>query len=200
MWKRFARIILHYRIIILLLIASITTFMAFRAKDVELDYNYVALLPEDDPYYIEFKKFKEKFGEDAYLSIIGIQDSGFFELKKFNDWKKLQDSIKTVNGVIDVLSVTNAIDVVKNKSEKKFEAQNIFPEKIKDQAELDSLAEKFRNRPFYDGLIYNDTSKVVLMVITMDKKVIDSKAREKAIDFIEKYAFEFGKNHDLQIH
>ena len=200
MWKRFARIILHYRIIILLIIASITTFMAYRAKDVELDYNYVALLPEDDPYYIEFMKFKEKFGEDAYLSIIGIQDQNFFKLKKFNDWRSLQDSIKTINGVIEVLSVANAIDVVKNTEIKKFEAANIFPEKIKNQEELDSLAETFISRPFYDGLIYNDSSKVILMAITMDKEVIDSKAREKTIDFIEKYAFEFGEKHELHIH
>jgi predicted RND superfamily exporter protein len=200
MWKRFARIILHYRIIILLIIALFTTFMAYRAKDVELDYNYVALLPEDDPYYIEFEKFKKEFGEDAYLGIIGIQDSSFFELKKFTDWRNLQDSIKTINGVIEVLSVVNAIDVTKNTSTKKFEAVNIFPKKIQNQQQLDTLAEIFKSRPFYDGLIYNDSSSVLLMVITMDKKIIDSKAREKTIDFIEKYAFAFGEKHDLEIH
>ncbi len=200
MWKRFARIILHYRIVILLIIASFTTFMAYRAKDVELDYNYVALLPEDDPYYIEFEKFKKEFGEDAYLSIVGIQDSNFFELNKFKDWRNLQDSIKTVNGVIEVLSVVNAIDVTKNASTKKFEAVSIFPKKLQSQEQLDSLAETFKSRPFYNGLIYNDSSNVVLMVITMDKKVIDSKAREKTIDFIEEHAFEFGKKYDLKIH
>ncbi|NJO89478.1 MAG: hypothetical protein HC831_11395 [Chloroflexia bacterium] len=118
MWKRFARIILHYRIFILLIIGSFTAFMAYRAKDVELDYNYVALLPEDDPYYIEFEKFKKEFGEDAYLGIIGIQDSSFFKLKKFSDWKKLTGFDKTVNGVIEVLSVVNAIDVKKNTTTK----------------------------------------------------------------------------------
>ncbi len=174
--------------------------MAYRAQDVELDYNYISLLPDDDPYYIEFKKFKEKFGEDAYLGIIGIQDPDFFKLEKFNDWRNLQDSIKKVNGVIKVLSVANAIDVVKNTTDKKFEAQNIFPKKIQSQLALDSQAIKFKARPFYDGLIYSDSSNVVLMVITMDKKVIDSKAREKTIDFIEKYAFEFGEKHNLQIH
>ena len=81
MWKRFARIILHYRIIILLIIASFTAYMGYRAQYVELDYNYVALLPEDNPYYVEFENFKKNFGEDANLGIIGIQDSNFFKLE-----------------------------------------------------------------------------------------------------------------------
>jgi len=200
MWKQFARIILHHRIIILLLIASFTTYMAYRAQNVELDYNYVALLPEDNPYFIEFENFKKNFGEDANLGIIGIQDSNFFQLEKFNDWKSLQDSIKTIHGVIEVLSVANAIDVTKNAKIKKFEAKSIFGKKISSQEVLDSLAETFKNRPFYNGLIYNDSSSVILMAITMDKDVINSKAREKTIDLIEKHANEFGKKHDLHIH
>ena len=174
--------------------------MGYRAQYVELDYNYVALLPEDNPYYVEFENFKKNFGEDANLGIIGIQDSNFFKLEKFRDWRNLQDSIKTVNGVIEVLSVTNAVDVIKNTEAKKFEAKSIFGKKIKDQDELDSLAETFKNRPFYNGLIYNDSSDVILMAITMDKEVINSKAREKTIALIEKYANSFGEKHDLHIH
>ena len=140
MWKRFASLILHYRIVILLIIAIITSYTVYRAQEIKLDYNYAALLPKSDPYYIEFQKFKKIFGEDANISIIGIQDENFFQLNKFYDWKNLQDSIKKVHGVKEVLSVVNAIDIVKNSDTKKFQAQNIFKEVIVDQKELDSLA------------------------------------------------------------
>jgi len=200
MWKRFARIILQYRIFILLIIASFTTYMAFRARTVELDYNYAALLPKDNPYYIEFDKFKKTFGEDANLTIIGIKDSSFFQLEKFNAWRSLQDSIKQISGVKEALSVANAIDIVKNQEHKKFEPKPIFSKNITSQQELDSMANIFKNRPFYHGLIYNDSSKVVLMALTMETKVINSKAREGVMAEIEKMANSFGEKYHLEIH
>lgn len=200
MWKRFARIILRNRVFILAIIALFTVFMAFRAKNVELDYNYAALLPKSNPYNIEFENFKKTFGEDATLSIIGIQDPGFFTLDKFNDWKLLQDSIKRIYGVKEVLSVSNSIEVIKNTEKKKFQPKSIFPDTIYNQQELDSLASEFKSRPFYHGLIYNDSTNVVLMAITHDKDIINSKSREGMIENIELAANAFGEKHQLKIH
>ncbi len=92
MWKKIAKIILNNRIVILIVISAITAFMVYQAKHVKMDYNYVSLLPTTDPYYIDFSNFKKVFGEDANLTIIGIQDKDFFKLEKFNDWRNLQDS------------------------------------------------------------------------------------------------------------
>ncbi len=199
MWKKFADFILRNRIAILVVIAMITAYMGYRARNVELDYTYVALLPEDNPYYIDFMKFKKNFGEDANLGIIAVQDKDFFKLNKFKDWQKLQDSIKTVNGVVNVLSVANAIDLVKNTAEKKFEIKPIFSKNIKTQAELDSMETVFRNRPFYNRLVYNDSSNVFMMIITMDKKVINSKKREKTFQNIEKYSHAFSDKHKVHL-
>lgn len=174
--------------------------MAYRAKNVTLDYNYAALLPKDNPYYVEFDKFKKIFGEDANLTIIGIKDSSFFTLDKFNDWRNLQDTIKKIDGVKNVLSVANAVDIVKNSELKKFEAKSIFGKKVNSQKELDSLARIFKNRAFYNGLIYSDSSNVILMAITMKTKIINSKAREGMMADIEKIVNAYGEKHKLDIH
>lgn len=200
MWSKFAKIILHYRIIVLLIIAIVTAFMIYQARDVKLNYNYAALLPKTNKHYVEFEKFKEIFGADANLTIIGIKDEHFFELNKFNDWVALQDSIENIHGVKSVLSIANAIDIVKNTKEKKFNIKEIFAKKISTQNELDSLSETFKNRPFYKGLIYNDSTHVVLMVVTMDVALINSKSREKSMKELEEIAVSFGEKYNLDVH
>ncbi|MBN1252783.1 MAG: MMPL family transporter [Bacteroidales bacterium] len=200
MWKIFANIILRYRILILILISVVTVYMAYNAKNIELDYNYAALLPKTDTNYIEFDKFKQIFGEDANISIIGIQDKNFFELDKFNDWLKLQKKLTQIKGVEHVLSISSSIDIYKNQTSKKFEIINIFPEKVKTQTELDSLAKVFKSKPFYDGLIYNDSNGVILMAITMNKEIINSKAREKMIEDLENESDKFGQKYNLKVH
>lgn len=200
MWKKIAGIILNYRISFLILISSITAFMLYQAKDVSLDYNYVSLLPKTDPHYINLVNFKRVFGEDANLTVLGIKDSAFFKLEKFNAWSDLQDSLKKINGIKNVLSISNAIDISKDNITQKFKTSNIFNKKIKSQEELDSLASIFKQRPFYNGLIYNDSSQVVLMVLTMDKNIINSQAREEMIQNIDKYAGAFAKQYSVDMH
>lgn len=200
MWSRFASIILRFRIVIILIVVGVTGFMIYKSQGIKLDYNYASLLPKSNKYYIEFDEFKKMFGGDANVSIIGIQDSNFFEMDKFNDWVSLQDSIKTIEGVSSVLSLANAIDIVKNPDKKKFESHNIFTHPVKSQEELDSLAERFKSLPFYQGLIYNDSTHVVLMAVAMDRKMINSKQREKPMKHIEEMANAFGEKYNIKMH
>lgn len=200
MWSKFAKIILNYRIAVLFTITIITAFMVYQSRGIKLDYNYASLLPKTNKYFVEFAEFKKAFGGDANISVIGVEDKDFFELDKFNDWVALQDSIKSIHGVKSVLSLANAIDIVKNKQIKKFTFKPIFPNKIKSQAELDSLADVFKARPFYNGLIYNDSTHVVLMAVTMDAELINSKGREKSMKKMEDIAVAFGQKYDLHMH
>jgi uncharacterized protein len=200
MWKKFARIILRNRLIIILIVLLITVFMGYMAKFVKLDYDYITLLPKTNPHYIEYQEFKKTFGEDATISIIGIKDPAFFTLDKINDWKNLKDSIRGIYGVKQVLSVFNTIEVEKNTETKKFVPRKIFPDSIRTQAELDSLAAEFRQRPFYSGLIYSDSTNVVLMAITFDKDIINTPAREGMFESIISMADEFGQKYNIEIH
>jgi len=200
MWSKFAKIILHYRIVVLFIIAIVTAFMVYQSRGIKLDYNHPSLLPKTNKYYIEFEKFKEIFGSDANIAIIGIQDKHFFELNKFNDWVSLQDSINDIHGVKSVLSLANAIDIVKGTEKKKFNFKSLFTKKIKTQEELDSLSKIFKTRPFYKGLIYNDSTNVILMAISMNLELINSEAREEPMRQLEEIALSFGKKYHLDVH
>ena len=184
MWIRVSRIILRNRILLLTLLALLTIFMAYNAQKVEMSYEYASMLPKKDKAYIDNQKFIEVFGEEGNLIIIGIQDSTFFEYEKFEKWKILCNDISKIDGVENLLSVSNSYNLIKNTEKKQFEVQLVFPDTIKNQQELNRAEENFRKLPFYRKLLYNDENNTYLLAITVNKDKMLSKEREKMVKSI----------------
>ena len=197
MWKIIARIILRNRIGILISIALITIFMGFKATKVRMDYHFANLLSDTDPAFIDNQKFKEIFGEEANGIIIGIVDSNFFNIQHFNNFEKLCKDLNQVEHVTNVLTINRAINLRQNKGE--FQIYNFFPETVKSQEELDSLADKFFSLPFYKGLLYN-SSNVYLLAITISKDVLNSAARIPVVKEIEAVVESFSQDNNIEIH
>lgn len=199
MWTLIARIILKNRILLLVAVAIITAFMGYHASFVNLEYDFPAMLPESDSTYIQNEKFKEQFGENAAILIIGFSDKEFFKYKKFNDYICLIDSIKNVNGVVNVISVSNTYNLVKNNEKRKFELIQIFPDKVKSQHELDSLKTVFYSLPFYRELLF-EKSDFLIMGITLEKNLVNTIERIYVCNAIEHLVNNFGESHKLKIH
>src|ERR1035437_6853716 len=105
MWKVLARNILRNRITIILVLAAITAFMGWHASKVEIQYEFPRLLPDDDSTSIQYDDFKKRFGKDGAVMVIGLEDSSFYQLQKFNDWYDLTYQIKKIKGIQEVVSV-----------------------------------------------------------------------------------------------
>ncbi|MCK4663316.1 MAG: MMPL family transporter [Bacteroidales bacterium] len=186
MWTVIAGIILRNRIALIIALSVVTIFMAYKASFISMSYEYARMLPEKDTAYLEHMYFKKLFGEEANVLIIGIKDTNFFEQNKFNDWIKLSDKIKDIDGVKNVMSVAQIVNISKNSIKRKFETSRIFPDSIKTQTELDSLVNIIQTLPFYKNILYNDTSHIYLMAITLEKKELNSKKRYPLIENITK--------------
>ena len=200
MWLKVSGIILRNRIGLLFILASITLFWGYHAGNVEMSYEHSPLLPKKDPVYKDYQKFVNVFGEEGNLIIIAIQDSNFFQIDRFNDWENLSRELSQVEGVEDLLSVTNAYNLVKNTEERRFEIEEIFPDTITSQGELDKRAELFRSLPFYKSLLYNPESNSYLLAITVNKDKMATKEREKVIKSIQQIGRSFEKKHDVDLH
>ena len=94
MFSWLARFILRNRILLLVFIGAITIFMGYKATDIELSYDFAKILPADDPDYIAYEKFKNTFGEDGSVMVIGVEDKNFYQLEKINNWWQLGEDIK----------------------------------------------------------------------------------------------------------
>ena len=98
MWKSLGQFILKYRILFLILLLGITAFMAYKAKDLQLNYEFANAIPTDHPKFKAYQEFRKKFGEDGSLLVIGIQTDKLFEEKIFNDYARLVNDIKKSAG------------------------------------------------------------------------------------------------------
>ncbi len=86
MWRFLAGVILRYRVYFLLFVAAVTAFMGYKAKDVEITYFYAKLLPDTDTASIDYEYFKNKFGQDGSVLVIGTDITPLKKLDNFNRW------------------------------------------------------------------------------------------------------------------
>lgn len=199
MWNRIAGLILRNRILLLVIVGLVTSFMAYKAQFVEMSYTYAALLPEDDPSSIEYERFRSTFGQEGNMMFFAVQDPDFYELEKFNDWIALGDSLGSLDGIDAVVSIAHTWNINKNKAKKRFEFGTIFPKQVKTQAELDSLAAIAESLPFYHGSLINKESNTYLMGITVNAKIINSKAREPMVAKVREITDRFTEKYGLNM-
>jgi len=209
-----ARIILRNRILILIILGIVTVFMGFEARKVEMDYNFAQLLPEDDSTFVEYKRFKDFFKEDGNQLILGTDFDKLKTLDNFNAWYDLGYKIKAMSvprttwendqwetsylsAADSVFSLAHIFTLKKNTTEKKFDFVNVIKEKPKTQAELDSILQKIKELPFYKGLVYNEETNSTLMIVFVNRDVLNSNARENFVadldDLLESYEPTLGR-------
>jgi uncharacterized protein len=184
MWQRLGKLVLKFRAPLLIMLLLITVVMGFYASKVKMSYEFSKAIPTDNAKYLEYVSFKQKFGDDGNMLVTGIQTDSLFNLHYFNAYRQLQQELKKIKYVEDILSIPTAIKLSKDSATDKLAAQKIFPESIQTQQALDSLAAEFFNLSFYKHRLYNPASKTYMMGVRINKDVLNSKARSQVINDI----------------
>ncbi|RAJ03922.1 hypothetical protein LX64_02799 [Chitinophaga skermanii] len=200
MWQRLAGFVLKFRLSLLAVLLLGTVVMGYFASKVQLSYDNLNAIPTDNPKLKVYQQFKKQFGEDGNMMVLGIQTNDFFKIEFFKDYVALNDAIKKIPAVENVLSIPGAINLVKNDSTKKLAAIEIFKPLPTTQVELDSLAAVFQNLPFYHGLLYSPTEKAYLIAIRINRDVLNSSKRVGVINEISSVANAFSEKHQTEVH
>ena len=200
MWKYIVRFILRSRIAILAGIILITGFMAYRAQDVKLSYELTKMLPEEDSTSIVYENFKNTFGKDGNIMFVGVKSDRMFELPFFNDLYDLTYELKETEGIQQVLSIARIYQLSKNDSTRKFDFNPIITEKPKTQKALDSIKKVVYNQPLFENMLFNKKKQSSLMMISLDKKLLNNKKRVKLIEKIKNTIEPFGEKHNVNLH
>ncbi len=165
-----------------------------------MTYGISRIIPIDHPIYKDYVKFKQQFGQDGNVMVLGVQTSNIFQLDFFNRWYEFGNEIKNVEGIEDIISVAHVISITKDQEKKKFKIDPIFPGGLTTQHELDSLKDIFLSLPFYKGVIYNEETNASLMAITFNRKMLDSKKRIGIVNEIAQLTADFSKRNNVEIH
>ncbi len=174
MWRRLAQFVLRNRLVLLIILFALTGLMAFYASKIKLSYEFSKAIPTDNSKYQDYLSFKEKFGDDGNLLVIGIQTDSFFNLEKFKSYRQLNDELKKVAFVENVLSVCNAANLLKDTASQKLVAVPVFSPQMDSQTQLDSSRNLFYKLPFYKSLLYNPETNAYLAAVRINKDILNS--------------------------
>jgi hypothetical protein len=184
MWKSLAKFVLKFRLPLLIILLALTGMMAYFASKVTLSYEFAKAIPTDNPRYQQYLSFRDKFGEDGNLLVIAVKTDKFFELNTFNAFNNLTHALKTIPYVEDALSVSSAVNLIKDTTTQKLTSTPIFLKTIGTQQELDSSKNIFLNLPFYRTLLYNPESNAYLIAVRINKTALASSLRTEIVNNI----------------
>lgn len=197
MWHRIATFVLRFRILLLVLLLAATAVMGYFASKVELSYEFTNAIPTDNPKYQDYQKFRKQYGEDGNMMVIGVQTDRFFEPGFFADYAQLVLDLEKVPAVENVLSIPGAINLVKDTVSNKLQVVRILEKgAVPDPA---AFQQTFLNLPFYKGLLYNPDTKAYLMMLRINKEILNSKNRAQVVDNITKLGNAFGKKYSIEM-
>ncbi|WP_210514392.1 efflux RND transporter permease subunit [Hymenobacter terricola] len=200
MWSNIALFIIRFRLSLIAVLAVITVFMAWKAKDVEMTYDFAQVVSPNDPDMVFFQQFKKKFGEDANVLVLGLQDSAVYRLGNFNELRTLTDTLAKVEGVSGVLSVTKLLAIRKDTATNQFRATPIFKTFPRTQHELDSLMREVNRVEFYKGQLISPRTGATLLALTMDPSYLNSSRRQAVMKNILGFAKAFEQKTNIRLH
>jgi hypothetical protein len=204
MWQKIARLILRKKLYLIIGLVVVTAFLGYEALHVRMDYGYARMLSEDDEVFLQNKKFKELFGDEANAIAIGIDDSlmlsdygHFVKFRNFARQIKEHKDVKSTFGPLEAVSLNMAtVEGENGQKRRAFAPTKIFSDSISSQAELDSAANVFFGLPFYTNLLYSSDTNVFLFTITLNPEILNSSERQQSVaeieDIMNKYSEDAG--------
>ncbi len=210
MWEKIANTILRNRLALIISLVICTAFMLYQTLNVQLAYDNPKFVPNNDLDMMAYQEFKKTFGDDGSVMVVGIKTDQLRNLDFFNAWYDLTLSLDSTKNIKRVLSIANLKELEKQVMLDSFEgqtyekatlqAQNFIQRKPLSQAELDSVFVKLRDLRFYEGLLFKDSSNFTLMAVTLDKSILDTKARVPFVDSIEQQITKICTAYGVDVH
>ncbi|MCE7994672.1 MAG: MMPL family transporter [Roseivirga sp.] len=200
MWSKFPHIVLKYRLILMILLFAFTGFMAYQAQFVKMAYNFNTAVPETDENYKYFQQFKDKFGEDGNILVLGVKDSSLYKLNSFQLYKKLNDDIADMEEITNVISLSSLQKIVRDREARSFNLEPLIPETPQTQEELDDILEEAIDLKFYSGQILNADNGATLILINMDREVLNSARRNGVVNEIKRLGEAFTAQTGIEMH
>lgn len=200
MWTKLAHNVIKFRLPLIIILALITIFMGYRAKNVEMDYDLAQMVPDTDVDFIALNKFKDVYGDDGNILAIGMKDSSLYTPENFERLNYLARAINDIVGVNNVLSIANLQQIQKNTEEQRFEITPMVDELPQTQVQLDSLLGRIVDQKFYSGQLLNLETGATAIVISVDEKVLNSADRQRLMQDIIQVGDAFQENTNIELH
>ncbi|MCU0430629.1 MAG: efflux RND transporter permease subunit [Cytophagaceae bacterium] len=190
--------------VLFVLTILLTSFLAYKCRDLEISYDYVQIVPQDDPDFLYYKnEFKKTFGEDGNIFVVGFQDqkeNSVFKKSHFDKFYQYCSELKKVKGIQDVFSLPTIRILEKDTVLKKFVQVPLFKNSPATQGELDTLLAKSRDLELYSGLFYNENTNALMVAVSFDGKVLNSANRQETMNEVLQLSEKFSNETEIKLH
>ncbi|WP_017730328.1 efflux RND transporter permease subunit [Nafulsella turpanensis] len=200
MWNLLASFILKFRLPLILAIGLVTAFFATKIPQLELSYEYANVVPSDDPDMVFLKEFKDRFGEDGNVLVIGMKDSSVYQAQNLRRYKYMSEEMSRIKGVEGVLSLPLLQRAVNDQENRKFVLEPIFDDVPEDQQAVDSLLQLALDQKIYSSQLINPSNGATLMLLTIDTSILNSGKRSSMMDDILLAGRQFEEKTGIQLH
>ncbi|MGC4100481.1 efflux RND transporter permease subunit [Ferruginibacter sp.] len=200
MWQRLGSFVVKNRLVLLIVLFALTGVMGYYASQVKLSYEFARAIPTDNPKYLDYKAFQQRFGDDGNVLVIGVKTDDIFKPATFSAYNNLHKSLKKVEYVEEILSIPAAIGLQKDTATGKLVPAKIFSDSVVEQGLLDSAKNVFLNLSFYKYKLYNPQEHAYLMAVRINKAALNSAKRTKIVADITKEVTAFENNTKIEAH
>ena len=180
--RKVAQKIVRFKWPIVIIVLALTVYLGMNIPGLKINSDLISALPDDDPAAKLSKEVGDKFGGNA-TCYIAYETDNVFKPQVMADIKTLTDSIKDLEGVSSVTSLTNVIDI--KGSEWGLEIGNLVDEyELPNTKEaLDSLKNRIFSKEMYRGSLVSEDSKATLIMVTImddvDNQVVAQRIKDK---------------------
>ncbi|HMO61059.1 MAG TPA: MMPL family transporter [Ferruginibacter sp.] len=200
MWQRAGYFVIKQRVPLLIALFVLTGVMGWLGSKVKLSYEFAKAIPKNNPKYIDYVNFRNHFGDDGNMLVIGTQSDSLFTLPVFAQYRALQQRLKKVDDVEDVVSLTAAVTLQSDSITGKLNTVKIFDDSIGTQAELDAAKQVFFSQTFYKTRLYNAATGTYLMGVRINKDSLSSPKRTRIVQAITDEVNLFATNTGIEPH
>ncbi len=188
--KRFADLVIRFRLLIIVLVTMVTIFFAYHLKDIKVNSDMLSYLKQDDPAVQLFNRIGEQFAGNS-MAMIGLEADDIFDYSTLVVIDSLTQAIAQVPGVASVTSLTDILDI--RTVEGGLEVGRLIDKNNipRSQEELKRIRDYTLSKDMYTGSIVSQDGKITIIVARLkpdaDKQNIALKiralARQKAANY-----------------
>ena len=192
--NKLAEGIIKFRWLIIIAVLGLTAFFGYQLKDIKIDADVINSLPDDDTTAVLYTDIGNKYGGNT-MGVVIIQADNIFNTKVLEDIKQVTDTVKYIDGISTVTSLTDVIDI--KGSDWGIEIGKLIDEYDlpSTQAQLDSLKHRVMSKEMYKGNIISEDGTSTLVMFTLlddaDKQAVAKEIKEKItkLNLPEKISF-----------
>jgi predicted RND superfamily exporter protein len=168
--------------VIIISVLLFTAFTGYQIKDMQINSDVISSLPDDDPDAVLLKKIAEQFGSSK-MGMVILEADDIFKQEILEHVQQITDTIRIMDGVISVTSLTNIIDI--RGGDFGIEVGKLVDEYDlpSTEEELLALRERVFSKDLYKGGIVSEDGTATLIIFSLSE---DADIRQVAKAVVKK--------------